>query len=136
MRSICRRHKPDDTLVFDSHVHKALNERAEAASSLRKVTSKFSDNHPPGRLGEILVGSFFEGAWPSSATGGQAGISARKKLPQIVSAEPDQMFGLETRSLKISNSQSISPQFRAYTFPYTFRPGPISGGGWGEAQAF
>lgn len=45
MKSICKRHQPDDTLLFGSEVHKALNERAETASSLRKVASKFPESH-------------------------------------------------------------------------------------------
>ena len=42
--SICKHHQPDDMLLFGSEVHKALNQRAETASSLRKVTTKFSEN--------------------------------------------------------------------------------------------
>ena len=44
MKSICKHHQPDDTLLFGSDVHKALNQRAETASSLRKVATKFSEN--------------------------------------------------------------------------------------------
>ena len=38
MKSICKYHQPDDTLLFGSDVDKALNQRAETASSLRKST--------------------------------------------------------------------------------------------------
>ena len=58
MKSICKIHQPDDTLLFGSEVHKALNERAETASSLKKVVTKFSEGHPktfePGRRGKFF----------------------------------------------------------------------------------
>ena len=46
MKSICKRCKPEDSLLFGSEVHKALNKRAETAASLRKVASKFSESRP------------------------------------------------------------------------------------------
>ena len=48
MKSICTENQPDDTLLFGTRVHKALNERAETATSLRKVATKFTGGSHPG----------------------------------------------------------------------------------------
>ena len=60
MKSICKHHQPDDSQLFGAEVHKALNERAETASSLRKVATKFSDSTPrafePGRRNKFFRG--------------------------------------------------------------------------------
>lgn len=40
MKSVCKKHKPEGDLFFGSAVHKALTERAETVSALKKVATK------------------------------------------------------------------------------------------------
>ena len=43
MKSVCKKHKPEGDLLFGSAVHKALTERAETVSALKKVATKIQD---------------------------------------------------------------------------------------------
>ena len=85
-------------------------------------------------LGEILVGSFFKGAWFPTATGGQAGISVHRKHQQFTTTRPEQTSSLGSRKVRISTSHSISPPFRASFLSYSSRLGPTTGGR--KTQAF
>ena len=40
MKSICKKHKPEGDLLFGSAVHKALTDRADTVSALKKVAAK------------------------------------------------------------------------------------------------
>ena len=40
MRSVCKKHQPEEDLLFGSAVHKTLAEKAETISSLKKVAEK------------------------------------------------------------------------------------------------
>lgn len=43
MKSVCKKHKPEGDLLFGSAVHKALTERAETVSALKKVATKIQE---------------------------------------------------------------------------------------------
>ena len=40
MKNVCKKHQPEEDLLFGSAVHKALTEIAETISSLKKVSEK------------------------------------------------------------------------------------------------
>ena len=42
LKSICKKHQPEEDLLFGSQVHKALNERAQTLDSFKKVAVKVS----------------------------------------------------------------------------------------------
>lgn len=42
LKSICKKHQPEEDLLFGSQVHKALNEHAQTLDSFKKVASKVS----------------------------------------------------------------------------------------------
>ena len=43
MKSVYKKHKPEGDLLFGSAVHKALTERAETVSALKKVATKIQE---------------------------------------------------------------------------------------------
>ena len=57
MKSVCKKHKPERDLLFGSAVQKALTERAETVSAIKKVATKIQDLHtrPQG----LVTESFF-----------------------------------------------------------------------------
>ena len=53
LKSVCKKHAPKDDLLFGPTVHKALTERAETISALKKVAQKIDNRstsrRPPGK---------------------------------------------------------------------------------------
>ena len=49
LKSICKKHQPEEDLLFGSQVHKALNERAQTLDSFKKVASKVSQPQSTSR---------------------------------------------------------------------------------------
>ena len=60
LKSIRKKHQPEEDLLFGSQVHKALNECAQTLDSLKKVASKVSQPQPSSSRSSGKDKNFFQ----------------------------------------------------------------------------
>ena len=118
MKSVCKKHKPEGDLLFGSEVHKALTERAEMVSTLKKVATKIQEpaksKHTPSGPNDRKL---FEGARLSNTAEGRAKFTGRK-IDQDLSISN----GRTTSQLQAEHTNPIESTTHATESSFSYIP--------------